>query len=340
MSGEAQPDVPIHRPVSARERLATIYRAPGPYVTTYLATRAQDADPPADLDERWLGLRAELDATGAPDIALKAIDARLTLPIPEDSAAVAVVAAADGTTIVDHGMEPPRADIALYDSLPYAAPLVEWHQRRVAHLVVVADDAGADVVSFRTDHLTTVASYDEPIDALVDTIAGHAGAIAAELILVSAHDDLGEQLTEKLRAVLPVHCRVFDEDLDQGWEDLADITVREVSNLVAKRTVGRLRELRFLTTHDRAVDGSTETMAALADGSARLLLIHDDPRDDRRVWIGPHPQQLSLDQHPDYPATARLVDAAIRSAVLQQIPIHIIPSTGPDGPEDDTAALL
>lgn len=329
---------PKHRPVGSTELLATIYRSPGPYVTVYLAIPALDDDG-GDIAQRWRRLRKDLEADEVPAPALEAIDARLALPAPDDSAAVAVIAAVDGTTVVQHGTEPPRADLAVFDTLPYAAPLLEWQQRRVSHLVVVADQTGADVVSFRNDHLTTVDSYPQSGQELAQTVARHIQVIDAELVLVSAVGEANLDLAERIRGAAPISCHVVDERSEPGAVDLADATVREVSDLVARRTVGRLRELRFLTSHDGAVDGTNETIAALADGSAASLLLHDDPRDDRRLWIGSDPRQLSFDEQPEH-VQARLVDAAIRSAVLQHIPVNIIPSTGPSGPEDDTAAVL
>ena len=57
-------------------------------------------------------------------------------------------------------------------------------------------------------------------------------------------------------------------------------------------------------------------------------------------WIGDDPKEMSVQPRRGLDRQARLVDAAIRSAVEQDVLIHIIPSTGPEGPADDIAGLI
>ena len=80
-------------PVSGTDKLRSIYRRPGPYTTVYLARRPLLPGAEADTAERWATLRADLEAQCAPVEALTAIDARLALPAPEDTSAIAVIAA-------------------------------------------------------------------------------------------------------------------------------------------------------------------------------------------------------------------------------------------------------
>lgn len=340
-SGTDEESVAPSPPLTPVDRLATIYAAPGPYVSVYLTTQPEEGAPA--LFDRWLEVKADLERRDAPEAALASVEARLTLPGPDDTAAVAILAASDGTTVVQHGPDPVWTDVGHLDTLPYATPLVEWHQRTLPHLLVVADTDGADVVSFQADHRSTLDTYElgseRALDEFVLTVARHVTAISAELVLVSAPDDLASHLVEDVQATVGVGCRVVGAPVSDP-DDLADFTVRQVSDVVARRTVGRLRELRFLATHDEVVDGTAETIAALAAGNATRLLLNDDPTETQRVWIGAGPRQISIDEHPDHPVTARLADAAIRSAVLQNIPVHIIPATGPSGPEDNTAAVV
>lgn len=325
--------------ITAVDRLRTIYGHPGPYTTVYLATRPLLHESEADTRRRWKALRRDLEVQGSPLSALDAIEARLTLPNPEHTAATAVVAAADGTTVVDHALEPPADDLGLVDDLPYAAPLLEWDQRRIAHLIVTLDDAGADVVLFGLDHYLRIDTVDMVGAALVDVITDRVAEINGELIVISGARADTAAMTDRLRQKIPAHCRIATEPVHITTDDLADATVRHVSDTAARATVRHLREMRFLATHGAAVDGIVNTVQALADGTADLLLIHDDPADDRRCWIGHGPRQLSIEPRKDHDRQARLVDAAIRSAVLQDIPVHIIPTTGPAGPDDNTAAI-
>ena len=333
------PDLP--EPPTAIDRLLTIYPKPGPFTTVYLST--VDTDPAGtSLHERWADLRARLAADGAPDAALEAIDARLALPFPEDSGGLVVIAASDGSTVVDHGQEPPRHDLAVVDRLPYAAPLLEWDQRRLAHLLVTVDRGGADVAMFGLDHYTRLEHLDrEAVDrsALPGRIGEAAAAIRAELVVLSGDPSHTGWLADALASVLPIHCRVVVEPAHDDIDELVDAAVRHLSDEVARETVRDLRELRFLDAHDGAVEGRDDTLRALRDGTADRLLIHDDPNDQERVWIGTKPTDLSMEQRTGF-EQARLVDALIRSAVLQGVPVRIIPSTGRTGPEDDTAAMV
>ena len=289
---------------------------------------------------RWQELRTALEAAGAPDAALAAIDARLALPAPDHTAAIAVLAAADGATVVDHGMEPPHRDHATVDTLPYVAPLLEWHQRRVAHLVVTADAHGTDVASFGAQHFTQLDRLRGLPLANVDTIVDRAAHVVAELVIVAGPPAIASQLASRLRDELPHQCRVVAEpDPELTSDELAEQAVRLVGDTAARATVELLRELRR-ASDQRTVDGTRDTIDALRGGSVDVLMVHDDPDDQRRVWIGDGAEDLFLD---DPPRTnlchARLVDAAIRSAILQGARVHIIPSTGRTGPADDTAAF-
>lgn len=324
------------RPIRAVERLRLIYRSEGPFASVYLAAAGSPHD-------AWATIRPDLVEQGATDEAVRAIEARLKLPVPEHTAGHCVIAAADGTTIVDHAADPPHYDLAWVDTLPYAAPLLEWDQRRVAHVVVTVGDDGADITSFDVNHRaeTTIHS-DEPAGpgpayGLADAVAEACAAISARLVVVVGDEAVTGSVSEALVARLPVTCRVVTESVDD-LDDLVDLVVRHVADTVARTTVAQLRDHRFLRTHEAAVDGVDDTIRALAAGAAERVLIHDDPADQRRLWVGAGPSDLSLTPVDGF-VQARLNDAIIRSAVLQGVEVYIIPSTGETGPEDDTAAI-
>ncbi len=326
-------------PIRAVERLRLIYRSEGPFASVYLAA----TDSPHDA---WAAVRPDLIEQGATEQAVRAIEARLGLPAPQHTAGHCVIAAADGTTIVDHAAEPPHYDLAFVDTLPYVAPLLEWDQRRVAHVVVTVGDDGADITSFDVNHRaeTTIHSDEPagpgPAHGLADAVAEVCDAISARLVVVVGDEAVTGSVSEALVARLPVTCRVVTESVDDldDLDDLVDMVVRHVADTVARTTVAQLRDHRFLRTHEAAVDGVEDTIRALADGAAERVLIHDDPSDQRRLWVGAGPTDLSLTPVGNF-VQARLNDAIIRSAVLQGAEVYIIPSTGETGPDDDTAAF-
>ncbi len=324
-------------PIRAVDRLRSIYRSDGPFTTVYLAANESPHD-------AWIGVQPDLVEQGASDQAIKAIEARLGLPSPEHTAGHCVIAAADGTTIVDHAAEPPHYDLAFVDTLPYAGPLLEWDQRRVAHVVVTVDENGADITSFDVNHRTRTTEHSDepagpgPAHGLADAVARVCDTISARLVVVAGDQAAIGPVAEALVSRLPVTCRVVSESVTDV-DELVDLVVRHVADTVARTTVEHLRDHRFLRTHEAAVDGVADTISALVTGTAERILIHDDPADQRRMWVGPGPADLSLTQVGDF-VQARLNDAIIRSAVLQGVDVYIIPSTGDTGPADDTAAII
>jgi hypothetical protein len=115
--------------------------------------------------------------------------------------------------------------------------------------------------------------------------------------------------------------------------------VRQVSDSVATTTVGLLRQFGFLAGHHSAVEGMEETLTALREHRHGVLLIHDDPVDDRRVSLGETPSDLHATPAIGRSDSARFVDAAIRAAIIGGIRVHVIPSTGANGPDEGAAHL-
>lgn len=334
---------PEARQPTAHDRISSLLQRPGPYTSVYLATLpllgGETADRERHLAQRWNTVRAELERQGAPTAVIAAIDARRTLPAPSDAAGLAIIAAADGTTVVDHGLEPPHHDVGVVDTLPYVAPLFEWEQRRVSHVVVNLDDrADAHIVGFGPGPWSTAIETTARIDHAVDDAATTALAIGARLVVVSGPRGIAEDLRSGLTGRLSADCRVVVDHDARTPDELAESTVRLVSDATARATVGHLKELRFLATHGGAAEGVPDTLAALRERRVRLLLIHDDPSDERRVsTVGP--LELSTDLRPPAADHARLVDACICAAVRADADVYIIPSTGPQGPADNIGAL-
>jgi len=330
---------PVPDEPTASDMLKSIFAHSGPYVSVYLATMPLLADNKDDLYNRWKEMRQSLETKGASLASLDAVEARIVLPIPEDAAGICVIAAAEGSTVVDYGMEPPRSDLAIVDTLPYSAPLMEWQQRRVPHLVVTVDEKGADVVSFGLANFTNLETYQGSTSDLLDPISKHVEAIKAKLVVLAGDPKIIKTLANELVTKVPMGCRIVTDSTDKSVDDLSEATVRFVGDTVARKTLNYLKEQQFLSNHDAAVDGTANTVKAISEGTAEVLLIHDDPVDQRRLSLGTLPFEMSLEERPGYTNKARIIDALIASAVLQNIVVRIIPSTGEQGPEDDVAAL-
>ena len=107
---------------------------------------------------------------------------------------------------------------------------------------------------------------------------------------------------------------------------------------MARRLVATLQDFRFLLSTNGAVQGVDATVGALARGWGDVLLVHDDPEDDRSAWIGSTPTEISATPLPGW-SEGRLVDAAITAAVGLGMDVRVLPSTGPEGPEDQIGLI-
>lgn len=321
---------------TASDQVRTLLLHAGPYTSVYLATRPMMRHAGDDLARRWAALKIDLESVGSPPAALAAIEARLLQPMPEDTAAIAVIAAADGASIIDHALEPPRRDFGTVETLPYLAPLFEWEQRRIPHVTVSAVPGGADVVTFTGDLAADLTTISGPSDVIAAEVSRQAAGVGARVIVVGGHDG-ADDLTKAIRLAAEPTIRVEHEA--GTVDEFAEATVRHVADAGARDTVGWLRELRFERAHDDLIDGTADVVDAIGNGEVGTLLIHDDPDDHRRVWIGPAATSLSIEPDPLLTRDARLVDAAICATVINGGTVHIVPSTGPNGPEDDAALV-
>jgi peptide subunit release factor 1 (eRF1) len=145
---------------------------------------------------------------------------------------------------------------------------------------------------------------------------------------------------ELLRKALPPRVDELVTVIDgsrhaDGSEDaIADDTVRAVATVVARDTAALLAKFREeVGQHDRAADGPGPVLEALARGQVEVLLVHDDPDDNRTAWFGPEP--LHVGARRDVveamgvaaPTEGRLVDVALRAALGSGAGIRIVPDS-------------
>jgi peptide subunit release factor 1 (eRF1) len=95
--------------------------------------------------------------------------------------------------------------------------------------------------------------------------------------------------------------------------------------------------------HGRAVEGAAETLAALAAGRADALIIVDDLRDARTAWYGP--DVLGVDNRFRAAGadaalrSGRLVDIAVRAALLTDADVIVIDAENPAAPAERIGAI-
>jgi hypothetical protein len=354
--------------------LADLFAGPieGQYATVYLTTDAAVENAAQRNETRWKGVRRALADAGAPDDVLGDIDP-LIADAHHEGATLAVVAnAARGIVTVDHLQSPPRGDAYRWAPLPWVGPIIEARQSAVPHIMVTADRKGADIVVVRPGRPDVEREAGGNVDPLAKSAPGgwsqrryqqraensweeNAGEVASELTnlversgarLVTATGDV--RALQFLREHLPDHIDALLELVEGDTSELAASTVRLVDTIVAADTralIQKFKEERGQT--DRAADGVAATVSALNSAQVDVLLVHDDPDDDRSLWFGDDPvTPIPIATSPtdlkdlgvDSPTEGRLVDVLVRAAAGTGASVRIVPKAG--GPTESVGAVL
>lgn len=343
--------------------LAEVFSYRGPALTVYLETEPV-ANAAQLTEQKWQTLRRELEEAGTPVEALDAVDELLPDAHTRGRCLSAIVAV-DGT-VLHHGNhpDPPHRDVGRWAELPGLAPVVEWRQSRPAHIIVLTDRTGADIFVFEAlggrdfqievegsdDVIRKVApggwsqrrfqqraedSWESNAKVVADRLARIVDKVGAQLV-VAAGDVRALQL---LREALPPQIDALVQQVegsrspDGSVDAIAEDAVRLVATAVAHDTSELLAKFREeLGQHDRAANGPEDVVAALAAGRVDVLLLHDDPDDERTAWIGPEGAHIALEVGPlkemgvDAPVEARLPDALLRAAVGTSAKVRVVPA--------------
>jgi hypothetical protein len=350
--------------------LAELFDTPGPFVTVVMATEAAVPQAAQRSLTRWQTVRDEAMRRGAPERALAAIDA-LVADAHLAGEALVAVAAGDGSVRFDHTHEAPRRELVRVGALPSLGPLLEGRQARVRHLLVRTDRTGADLVVVGAKGGTAsdgdivveqAGGNDGPVRKVApggwsqrryqmraeNTWRDNAADVAERIVgLVDEHDlalvvaagDVRavEMLQKSLPARVGERLHVVDGGRNGGGTIDDDTTaVRHlVASVVAERTVGLLRAFEEeVGQADRAVNGPADTLGALARAQVDVLLVHDDPDDDRVAFAGDDPLAAALraedlrDLGTDGVREARLVDVLLRAAFASGAGVRMVPHAG------------
>jgi len=209
-------------------------------------------------------------------------------------------------------------------SLPSLGPLIEHRQREVPHVVALVDRQGADIVAVerggeaRDNEVDGVhgpvirksapggwsqrryqdradESWAKTARAISDAVVATADQIDAQLVVLAGdvrelqlvRDALPERLRELTHVVHGGRAAGTDEDARRHEIE------RLVHTAVADATVALVRKLREeLGQHDRAAVGTRDTFSALQKAEVEVLLVHDDPDDERTAWFGDAPTAI------------------------------------------------
>ena len=342
--------------------LAPVALAKGPFASVELSTE-QAVENAAQLEEmRWRALRGSLADAGAPESVLVAIDGVVGDAHLEGNG-LTVVANGEGVLVAEHHPGPPWREQAQWAPLPSLVPLLAHRQAAPAVVAVVADRAGADLVAV---HPGTAEEIHREAGGGADPLAKskpggwsqrryqqraentweqNAKDVAAEVtkladrtnarLLVAAGDVralqlLQESLPQEWLDVLRVMDggRSEDGSLDHLTDEIGPFVVEAVDQ-DTDRLLEKFRE--EMGQRDRAVEGVEGTFAALAKAQVEVLLVGNDPDDERAAWFGPDATAAALNQEDltglgvDSPLEARLVDVAVRATLGTGAGVWVVP---------------
>ena len=355
--------------------VAQAYQATGPFVTVYLTTEPA-VENAAQRDElRWRNLRQELADQGAPERALAAIDP-LVPDAHRQGRTLAAAVSAEGLSVVRHEPEPPARDVVSVAPLPRLGTVLEWEQAAIPHLVVLADRAGADIVVVRRsgdEDIATVGAdrgddpelrrnqpggwsqrryqqraenlWEERAEEVAQEVCTLAGKIGARLVVVAGDVRAIQLLRQELpREVGDLVREISGGRSPDGSEDaVAAETVRLAASVAAEDTVACMQRLKEQAGRGAlAAEGIEATLAALREARVDVLLVDDDPDDEREAFFAAEPNLVATDATvlKELGATdvtaGRLVDVALRAAFGTGAGVRIVPGTVPEG----IAALL
>jgi hypothetical protein len=359
----------VHAP-----ELTELLAAGGPVATVYLTTEAGIENAGSRSEARWKNLRRDLANSGADEAVLAAAD-----PIVGDAhrygECLALVVGFDGVRHREYLPQPPVRDLARWAPLPSIVPLLEWRQTSVPHVVVLTDRRGADIVAVAADGETRqdrTEGGEDPITKVApggwsqrrfqqraeNTWGENAGEVAehtrrlaervdARLVVVAGdvravgllEHDLPKELRELVVVIEGGRAR------DGSTSAVASEVVRQLDTVSARDTVELLHKFREEKgQHDRMTDGVDATVAALTQGQVEVLLVHDDPDDDRQAWFGSDAARVAT--APDQAqaldiegsSRGRLPDVLVRAALGTGAGVRVVPAAG--GPSNGVGAIL
>jgi hypothetical protein len=343
--------------------LQGVLSSEGPFLTVYLTTEPGE-NAAQHTAERWKALRQEAETDGVPNEALEAVE-----PLLRDAhkGARCLCVVTDSTGRIRHQSQhpdPPTQDLHRWGPIPSLVPVVEWRQSSPPHVIVLIDRVGADIVAFEAfggrdfqlavegeeDTVRKVApggwsqrryqqraenTWEANAKEVADKVARIVNKIGARLVVLAGDVRAVQLMRESLPSEVNALVRKVDGSRhpDGSVDAVSDAAVKLVATVVAEDTAALLAKFREeVGQHDRAANGPEEVVAALEAGQVEVLLVHDDPGDERTAWIGPEPFHIALDAKDlkamgvDSPTEVRLVDALLRAAAGTSATVRVVPS--------------
>jgi Bacterial archaeo-eukaryotic release factor family 2 len=314
---------------------------------------------------------------GASKQATAAIAARIAAA-PPTPAILAAFAATDGTVLYEQVLaDAELPDEAGCQSPAPVTGLLAWEQNHPPYLLVVTDRTGADITATagagQPEQTWTVAGPDDEIERkqgpggwsqpsyqhrvedswrhnaarVAEEVAPRAAAVGAQVLVLSGDVRAVQLLSERLPndPGRLVH-RITGSRAADGSQVTRPRRVEQALREAAEAQTTRLLEALHenLRPGGLAVEDVKDTLDALACGRVATLLVRPFSADSRVAWFGAGP----TDVYPDHDAAAlsgapvrsgRLIDVAVRSALLSGARVRVIAQGTPVEPVGGIGAL-
>jgi hypothetical protein len=350
--------------------LARLFQATGPFLSLYLTTSGDVENAAAKVEVRWKTTRTELLERGATEHLLEAIDP-LVEGSHTAGATLAVVASVDGVLWSRNLPNPPPREVVWsWASLPSVIPLLEHFQSQVPHVAVLASRAAAELVARTVDgdgdeqvaiegerppylSRTKPGGWSQPryqhrsevvwernaaevamvLAEVVDQVRPRFVAVAGDVRAVQFLHDKSPKRVQELMQVVGGELPSIDAVLEDAAKLSAATSQRDTGELLDRFEQERAK-------HELAADGLDATFQALARSQVDVLLVEDRPQDTRSAWFGETGQLVALDRDALLafgeitPAEGRLVDIAVRAALLSGATVRVLELTDPEAQQD------
>lgn len=307
--------------------LRPLYERPGPVASVYLDASHNTEDATHAVELRWRAARERLAAAGADAETLRAIETELLGRT--DARGLALFAAGGDLLLVESLPAAPRSEVASWDLLPHAMPLVAQRGERVPWVRVVVDHTGADLLgmteggasrsrqvtgseqfpirkvqpggwSQKRYQLAAEESWQRNATQVAAAVAELASSTAAEVLVVAGDPRSRPLLIDHL----PTEWRNRVVHSDSGSraagadpEPLDEATAAAVAEHAAARTAAVVdRYAMQWGRGEAAANGLAAVVSALQRGQVDTVLLIDDSSSTDELWIGPGPLELSYDQ--------------------------------------------
>jgi peptide subunit release factor 1 (eRF1) len=351
--------------ITARE----LVRPLTPVASVYLGLAA--ADPVADAEEdlllRWRAIESRLAGQGADRATIDAVGSLVARAVP-DQGELAVFAAGGRVLLAQPIRGGAPFDRARFGAPADVVPLLAWLQRHPPYVLVVTDRTGADVTAAPGGGAPattwTVVGPDDEIErnapggwsqpryqrraedswqhnasAVAESVTRALREVRAGLLMVAgdvrAVQFLRDQLPPSVRRQLTVRHLPGGRGNDGSQATRRAAIDAAVDEYVANRSWMALE--RFGERGPRATThGAAATLAALAAGRVDTLFVSTRVDNDRTAWFGPNslcaasPEEIPADGAGQVLA-GRLVDVAVRAALLTDAEVWIVDQPFPEG---------